>query len=132
MIRISATKKIKIIIKSANIELKGELFDTPTSNKFWEILPIKSSINTWGEEIYFDIPLDVPLESNARADVEIGEIGYWDVGKSMCVFFGPTPASKGAKPVAASPVNIYGKIVEDATILKAVKHGAEVVVEKIK
>ena len=124
------TRKIKVIIKSASVELEGELFDTPTANKFWEILPVKSSVNTWGEEIYFDIPLDMPLEPDARAIVEIGEIGYWDVGKALAIFFGPTPASRNEKPVAASAVNILGKVLENPKILRNVKDGNEVIIEK--
>ncbi|MHA1270695.1 MAG: cyclophilin-like fold protein [Candidatus Helarchaeota archaeon] len=124
------TKKIKIIIKSANLELTGELFDTPTANAIWDSLPIKSSVNTWGEEIYYDIPVTLGLEADSRANVEIGEIGYWDVGKSMCIFWGKTPASRGDKPVAASPVNIFGKIIGDPSVLSAAKDGDEVIVEK--
>lgn len=123
-------RKIKIIIKSADIELAGELYDTPTAQKVWEILPHKSPIKTWGEEIYFDISITLPLEPAARADVEIGEIGYWPAGTAMCVFFGPTPASKGEKPVAASPVNIFGKVIGDAKVLNTVDSNAEVLVEK--
>jgi hypothetical protein len=124
-------KKIKIIFKSANITLNAELFDTPTGQKVWEVLPHKTPINTWGEEIYFDISLTLSLEPGARKNVEVGEIGYWDVGKSMCLFWGRTPASKGKKPVAASPVTIFGKIIGDATVLSAVEDGAEVIVEKV-
>ncbi|MHA1265919.1 MAG: cyclophilin-like fold protein [Candidatus Helarchaeota archaeon] len=124
-------KKIKIRIESAQITLEGELLETPTAKAFWEILPIKSRIKTWGEEIYYDIPLDLPLEPDAKAEVEKGDIGYWDVGKCMCIFWGRTPASKDEKPIAASPVNIYGKILGDVTVLNAVKDGAEVIVEKI-
>ena len=128
---IKLAKEIKIIIKSANIELTAELFDTETAKKIWDILPIKSNVNIWGEEIYFDIQLSLILEPEARANVDIGEIGYWDTGKSMCVFFGRTPASKNDKPVAASPVNVFGKVLEDATVLNAVKSGDEVLVQKI-
>ena len=123
-------RKIKIIIKNADIELEGELFDNPTADAIWNILPIKSNVNTWGEEIYFDIPVDLKLEPDARANVEVGEIGYWDVGKSMCIFFGRTPASKGDKPVAASPVTIFGKIIGDPKKLSAANDGDEVIVEK--
>lgn len=123
-------KKIKIIFESAGIELIGEIYDTPTGNKVWEVLPHKATINTWGEEIYFDIPVTQPLEPDARANVEIGEIGYWNVGKAMAIFFGKTPASSGEKPVAASPVNIFGKLQGDAKVLRKVRDGDEVIVEK--
>ncbi|MFX1294378.1 MAG: cyclophilin-like fold protein [Promethearchaeota archaeon] len=125
------TKKIKIILKRAKIELKGELYETPTGNAVWEILPIRSEVNTWGEEIYFGISLEHPLEPEARANVEIGEIGYWNVGCSFCVFFGATPVSSGEKPVAASPVNIFGKVIDDAKMLRNVRDGDEVIVEKL-
>ena len=128
---IKMTKKSKIIIEVAKIELKAEIYETITGKKVWEILPLKSKVNTWGEEIYFSIPLTLPLEPDARANVEIGEIGYWNIGKSMCVFFGPTPASIGENPVAASPVNIFGKVEGDAKILRIVEDGAEVIVEKL-
>ena len=122
--------KIKITIKQPHIEINAELFDTPTGKKVWDLLPITSSVKTWGEEIYFAIPLTQPLEPDASADVEIGEIGYWDVGKSMCVFWGRTPASKGEKPVAASPVNIFGKVLDDPKVLDAAHDGDEILVEK--
>ncbi|MHA1381258.1 MAG: cyclophilin-like fold protein [Candidatus Helarchaeota archaeon] len=124
------SRKIKVNLKNANIELTGELYDTQAAKEVWNNLPIKSSINTWGEEIYFEIPVTVQLEPEATANVEIGDIGYWDVGKSMCIFFGKTPASKGDKPVAASPVNIFGKIIGNVTVLKAAKDGDEVLVQK--
>lgn len=130
--RFCLSNKIKVIIESAKIELKGFIYDTPTGKTIWNILPFKSNINTWGEEIYFDIPgVNLELEPDARANVEIGEIGYWDVGKSMCIFWGRTPASKNDKPVAASPVNVFGKMIDDPTVLSAVKDGDEVSVQKI-
>ncbi len=124
-------KKIKIIIKNAKIELTAELFDTSTGNKVWELLPITSDASTWGEEIYFKIPLTHTLEPEARANVEIGEIGYWDVGKSMCIFWGRTPASKGEKPVAASPVNIFGKVIGNPKVLDDVQDGDEILIEQL-
>ncbi|MBD3228362.1 MAG: hypothetical protein GF329_09255, partial [Candidatus Lokiarchaeota archaeon] len=110
-------RKIKIIIKSVDVVLEGEIYDTPTANAIWDALPFSSNINTWGDEIYFDIPVTLDLEPDARADVEVGEIGYWDVGKSLCVFWGKTPASKNNGPVAASPVNVFGKVIGDPTVL---------------
>ncbi len=124
-------KQIKITFESTGIELIGELYDTPTAKKVWEVLPQSASVNTWGEEIYFDIPVTQKLEPTARAKVEVGEIGYWNVGKSLCIFWGRTPASSGEKPIAASPVNIFGKIVGDPKVLKEVSDGDEVRVEQM-
>ena len=125
-------KQIKISFEATGIELTGELYDTPTAKKIWEVLPQSASVHTWGEEIYFDIPVAQKLESTARAKVEVGEIGYWNVGKSMCIFWGRTPASSGQKPVAASPVNIFGKIIEDPKVLNDVSDGDKVRVEQVK
>ena len=124
------TRKIKVIVKSANLELIGELYNTNTADKVWEALPFESTVNTWGEEIYFDIPVTLNLEPGARAKVEIGEIGYWDVGKSMCIFWGRTPASRDNQPIAASPVNVFGKMNGDPKVLKSVKDGDEILVEQ--
>ena len=124
------TKKIKIIIESAKLELIGELYENATTRAIWNVLPINSIINTWGEEIYFDIPVDLKLEHDARAKVKIGEIAYWDVGKSMCVFFGKTPASNDENPIAASPVNVFGKIIDDPKKLLNVKDKSEIIVKK--
>jgi hypothetical protein len=72
----------------------------------------------------------IAKESDARADVEVGELGYWPVGHAFCIFFGPTPVSSGAKPRAASPVNIFGQIIGDATQLRIVPDGAKVLVKR--
>jgi hypothetical protein len=65
---------------------------------------------TWGDEVYFDIPVEMGLEPDARAEVEVGELGYWPTGNAFCIFFGSTPASSGDTPVAASRVNILGRV----------------------
>ena len=131
MVMIEMVKKIKIFFPRAKLELTADLFETPTTQKFWELLPIKSEASLWGEEVYYGIPLTLPLEPDAHAEMEVGDIGYWNVGKAMCLFFGQTPASKGNKPVAASKVNLYGKIDGDAKVLAAVEEGDEVRVEKL-
>jgi hypothetical protein len=94
----------------------------------WEALPIEGSVNRWGEEVYFDIPVKAGLEEGARADVEVGEIGYWPTGSAFCVFFGPTPASDGDRPRAASAVNIIGKVIDDAKELGAAKDGDRITI----
>ncbi|MFC1564903.1 cyclophilin-like fold protein [candidate division KSB1 bacterium] len=119
--------KIKISVEGIN--LLAELNDTVTAKAIIEALPFDGSANTWGDEIYFGIPVSVFQESDARAEVEVGELGYWPVGKAFCIFFGPTPASSDEKPVAASPVNIIGRVTGDVLQLKAVKDGAVVNVE---
>ncbi|MEA3485440.1 MAG: cyclophilin-like family protein, partial [Candidatus Aerophobetes bacterium] len=85
--------------------------------------------NTWGEEIYFSIPVKMELE-NAKAVVSEGDLGYWPPGTAFCIFFGLTPASQGDEIRPASPVNVFGRIIGDPKIFKKVKSGAEIIVEK--
>ena len=99
-----------IVIAVTGIRLRAELNDSPAAQAVYEALPIKASGNRWGEEIYFEIPVDAPLESDASEMVRVGELGFWPLGNAFCVFFGPTPASTGEEPVAASPVNRIGTV----------------------
>lgn len=86
--------------------------------------------NTWGDEIYFEIPVSIDEDPGARAEVEVGELGYWPPGKAFCIFFGQTPASQDNRPRAYSPVNPIGKVLADATQLRSVPDGAEVRVDR--
>ncbi len=119
----------RIRIKAGAVEALAELNDSDTAQAIWDILPIKSRVDTWGGEIYFSIPLSIAQEKGQEL-VEVGDLGYWSLGKSFCIFFGPTPASEGDKPRAASPVTVFGQIIGDATIFKQVHAGTEVTIEK--
>ena len=121
----------KINISVENVALEAEMLDTPTAHKILEALPIESSTNVWGDEIYFDIPLSLEQEPDARADVEVGDLAYWPAGPAFCIFFGPTPVSTGDQPRAYSPVNVFGRVLGDAKQFKAVSSGAMVRVTKI-
>lgn len=112
-----------ITITGENISLTAELFDTPTARKILEILPFEGAATRWGGEIYFSIPVALNTESDAREEVEIGELGYWPVGKVFCIFFGPTPVSTDSRPRAYSPVNIFGRILGDPAPLRSVPSG---------
>lgn len=116
----------QITIQAGDVSMPAELNDSPTARKIWEALPIEGRANLWGDEIYFAIPVDADQEEDARADVDVGELGYWPVGSAFCIFFGPTPVSSGNRPRAASPVNILGTIVGDATQFRVVKSGERV------
>ncbi len=118
-----------IRITSGSITAQAVLDDGPTAQAVWEGLPITGRANTWGDEVYFEIPVRAGLEPDARAEVSVGELGYWPTGHAFCIFFGPTPVSTGAAPVAASPVNILGRITGDAGMFKAVRSGDEVRIE---
>ncbi len=116
-------------IKAGQTEVTAELNDSNTAQAVWEALPFNGRANRWGDEIYFSIPLSLG-EENAQAVVDVGDLAYWPAGKGFCIFFGPTPMSSGAEPVPASPCNVFGKVNGDATILKEVSSGAEIVIEK--
>jgi uncharacterized protein len=122
-------EKIRIIIK--DITLDAELFDTKTAKAVAAALPIETIIEEWGDEFYFEIPVEMPLDETATIKVKIGDIGYWPPGNALAIFFGPTPISKGFEPVPASDVNLVGKVVGDATILKKVKGAGKIRIEKV-
>ena len=119
-----------IRITTESIAMDAKLNDSQTAAQIWEALPITSSGNTWGDEIYFSIPVDAELE-NEQDIVEIGALAYWPSGKAFCIFFGPTPMSRGNEIRPASAVNVVGKLVGDATNFKQVKDGEIVTLEQI-
>jgi hypothetical protein len=96
----------------------------------WEALPIEGKANLWGEEIYFSIPVKTSQEKGARDVVSSGELGYWPPGHAFCIFFGPTPASRGDEIRAASAVNIIGKVLSDAKVFLKAKDGERIRLEK--
>jgi uncharacterized protein len=116
----------KIVIHIENIILEAELKDTPTAEMILNSLPLEGNANIWGDEIYFMIPLHLNLEPDAQEEMEIGNLAYWPTGPAFCIFFGPTPVSVDEKPRAYSPVNIFGKIIGDATALKSVAQGSKI------
>jgi uncharacterized protein len=116
----------RITITAGAVKMEAELNDSPTAQKIWEALPITGRANIWGDEIYFKIPVQAEQAPDARADVEVGELGYWPVGSAFCIFFGPTPASSSEKPRAASPVNVVGRVLGDATAFRKTGAGATV------
>jgi hypothetical protein len=116
-------------ITAGNVSVKAELNETTTARKIYDALPMSSKVNTWGDEIYFSIELNLSPE-NQKAVVELGDIGYWPPGTALCLFFGPTPASRGEEIRPASPVNVIGKILDDPKLLKAAADGDPVRVEK--
>ncbi|MDY7036163.1 MAG: cyclophilin-like fold protein [Thermodesulfobacteriota bacterium] len=121
---------MKIKISIGDLSMEGELNQSVTAMKVAEALPIKASFNTWGEEIYFTIPVQAELDETGREEVGIGDLGYWPTGRAFCIFFGPTPMSEPGKIVPASPVNLIGRVMGDATEFKRVMKENEVRLEK--
>ena len=100
-----------------------------TVKAIWDALPVEARANTWGDEIYFAIPVNIEAE-NQQAVVDIGDLGYWPPGNAFCIFFGPTPASRGNEIRPASPVNVFGKVDGDSKIFKKVRSGDTIILEK--
>ncbi|MFQ5990507.1 MAG: cyclophilin-like fold protein [Candidatus Methylomirabilales bacterium] len=119
----------KIVIKAGDVRAEGVLNDTSTANAVWENLPLTGKANTWGDEIYFAIPVKEVVESTAKEVVEMGDLGYWPPGRAFCIFFGPTPASTGAEIRPASAVNIIGRVEGDPTVFKKVKEGTRIQID---
>lgn len=115
-----------IRIEADGVRVYAILAATPTAGAVWDALPLLGSAQRWGEEVYFEVSLKLPLEMEARAETAVGEIGYWPQGPAIALFFGPTPASTGPAPVAASPVNVFGRVTGDATRLSRVRAGGKV------
>ena len=120
-------RKIKIVV--GKLELEAWLNETKTAARVFEALPITSTVNTWGDEIYFTIPVTAGAE-DAQELVSLGDIGYWPPGKAMCIFFGKTPISRGDEIRPASAVNIIGKVDGDLKTLKRVKDGEEITIRR--
>ena len=118
---------MRIRITVGEVALEADLNDTATAAKIGEALPIRTSFNTWGDEIYFSIPVDAELDDSAQEVVEIGDLGYWPPGNAFCVFFGLTPVSEPGRIMPASAVNVIGKVVGDTTLFKQAVRAREVV-----
>jgi uncharacterized protein len=113
------------------LALDAELLDTPTARAVTAALPISSSALTWGEEVYFEVPVEVAREKGARAVVTPGEIAYWPDGHCIALGFGRTPISQGDETRLASPCNIFATALGDVKALAQVRAGAKVTVTKV-
>ena len=122
---------MRIRITVGDVALEAKLNDTATATKIGEALPIHSSFNTWGDEIYFSIPVDAELDDSAQEVVKVGDLGYWPPGSAFCIFFRLTPVSEPGRIMPASAVNIVGEVVGDATLFKQAMRGREVVLEAL-
>ena len=119
----------KISFTSGSITIEGILNETETAKKIWSSLPLDSSVNTWGDEIYFSVQVDNELEYSQEI-VDLGDIGFWPPGNAICLFFGPTPISSEGEIRPASSVNIVGKLIGNLEELKLIKSASKISVVK--
>jgi hypothetical protein len=117
---------MRICFDFGGLMLDAELLNTPTASAIAAALPITSAARTWGEEVYFEIPVEAVREQGARAVVEPGEIAYWPEGRAIAIGFGRTPISKAGETRLASPCNIWAKALGDVKSLAKVKEGTKI------
>ena len=120
----------RITITSGSLHFDCMLYATSTAEAIWNCLPLHASVNTWGDEIYFKIPVQAELEADAREVVQIGDMGYWPSGSALCIFFGPTPVSRPGEIRPASAVNVFGKVTGDTKGFKKIADGSAISIAK--
>ncbi|HEX9187534.1 MAG TPA: cyclophilin-like fold protein [Vicinamibacteria bacterium] len=125
----AAAGERRIRISAGSVSAEATLDGSATARAVWGALPLAIPGETWGDEIYFGIPVKIPPES-PRETVEMGDLAFWPPGSAFCIFFGPTPASRGGEIRPASPVNVFGRIVGDPKVFKQVRSGTVVRVER--
>jgi hypothetical protein len=122
---------MRIRFDFGTLGLDAELFDTPTARAVAAALPISSSALTWGEEVYFEVPVEVARETDARAVVTPGEVAYWPEGRCIALGFGRTPISRGDETRLASACNIFARALADVRVLAKVRAGTKIEVTMV-
>lgn len=117
-------RKLKMTI--GKVEIRAEVFDTPTGAALYAAAPFDATASTWGDEVYFAAPVTLAREPDAKAVVEAGELAFWVEGASIAIGFGPTPISRGDEIRLAAPTNIWGRALDDVRRLSAVRDGASI------
>lgn len=121
----------RVEIEAGDIVVHALLSGSATAEAVAEALPLEGVASRWGDEIYFAIPVALAGSEDSRTEMAVGELGYWPTGSAFCIFFGPTPVSRGAEPRAYSEVNPFGQVEGDATILRGVSDGQTITVRAV-
>ena len=121
----------QIEISAGDVIVTVVLNDSDTADELWAALPITARAQTWGDEIYFSIPVSVEEAADSQETVEMGAVAFWPPGSALCLFWGPTPMSAPGEIRPASAVNVMGLIDGDPTVLGGVADGTEVVVARM-
>jgi hypothetical protein len=120
----------RISITAGSVSAEAALNDSPTADAIWEALPISARGSTWGDEIYFGIPVHLDEASDAKDVVSLGDLGYWAPGHAFCIFFGRTPMSRGNEIRPASAVNVFGELEGDPRVFVGVSSGSPVKIQR--
>lgn len=120
-------RSIRII--AGDVTANAALNESPTAGAIWDALPIEATASTWGDEIYFDVGIQAPADASQEV-VDLGDLGYWPPGRAFCVFFGPTPMSRGDEIRPASAVTVVGRVAGDCRMFKQVRAGTKVRLER--
>jgi uncharacterized protein len=120
----------RVRITAGKVSCTAELLANRTARAIWNALPLSGTANRWGDEVYFEVPVDLADDDGVEV-VQVGDLAYWPPGNAVCIFWGPTPASRGAEPRAASPVNVFGRIERGASDFAQVSGGTSVHIQAL-
>ena len=121
---------MEIVIEAGAVKARAKLADTAAARRIYQALPLQAVARTWGDEVYFEVPVEEALDESAQEVVTAGDLGYWPSGAALCVFFGPTPISGPGEIRPASAVNIVGRLLGEPAVFKAVSAGATITVSR--
>lgn len=116
----------ELVIQIGQVSIRARLLNTPTANEIWNALPFNAKAQTWGREVYFNIPVASAREPDARDVVEPGEIAFWPDGDAIAIGFGATPISKNGEIRLASPCNVWAEALDDVAALLDVHAGEQI------
>jgi hypothetical protein len=120
----------RIRIRVGPVQVEAELKPTKTAQEVYAALPVEAPVNTWGEEFYFKLGGVKDHRETATNQVKVGDVAFWGAGQVLAIFFGRTPMSMGPDPVPADRVNVIGRILGDASVLRRVTEASTIRVER--